>query len=131
MHLFNYDELSRAHEKTTIFFFFTRRHLKCYAKCSVCTATVAQILAENSYALTSSPNSMLNTGFTSARTLAMLYHISPYLHQFGSRMQRGNAFGFFLFFFFISFLSAWCLRFSLHHKNHNNNKNGLLIKRNV
>lgn len=51
-------------------------------------------------------DSMLNTEFTSARTFAMLYHISPYLHQFGSQQPWCNAMVLLLFdalAFFFSF----------------------------
>lgn len=100
MHLFNYEELNRAHEKTTIFF-SARRHLKCYAKSSLepfsqpaqaCWSSEfvsteeakKKILVESHMRRTSLPISMLNTEFTSARIFAMFHHISPYLHQFGS-----------------------------------------------
>lgn len=83
MHLFNYKELNRAHEKTTI---FIRRHLKCYAKSSE-AARIQQkkkymyiCIVEESHTrvLPGKFNAqLLNTEFTSARTFCCftIFHL--------------------------------------------------------
>lgn len=106
----NYVEFCRAHEKTTIF--LQGITLNVMPNVRFARPKPHKYWREIHTRSTSSPDSMLNTGFTSARTLAMLHHISPYLHQFGSRMQHGNA----------VFFSVRCLRFSLHHKRHKKKK---------